>query len=75
MSPKEEPHEGGSTRDGSGDEDSTHLVKRLRDNQPLSDTHEVPDERRDDPRQYGMHAVESPSAAEEKPDTRRGSDD
>ncbi len=55
-----------------GHDDSTNIVKRLRDNQPLSDTHEVRDERRGEHRQYGMRDVDSVSGDDE-PDASRGS--
>ncbi len=42
----------------SGDAGSENLIKRLIDNQPLSDTHTVRDEHMGEHRQYGMYAVE-----------------
>ena len=48
----------GERPDNSGDADSENLIKRLIDNQPLSDTHTVRDEHMGEHRQYGMHAVE-----------------
>jgi hypothetical protein len=39
------------------DADSTNVAKRLKDNQPLSDTDEVRDEKMGERRQYGMHDV------------------
>jgi hypothetical protein len=41
------------------DADSTNLVKRLKDNQPLSDTHVVRDDAMGEHREYGMRGAES----------------
>jgi hypothetical protein len=57
-----------------GHDDSTNIVKRLRDNQPLSDTHELRDERLGEHRQYRMRDVGSVPSENESPAT-RGSDD
>ena len=48
--------------DGSADADSTNLIKRLTDNQPLSDTHRIRDEELGEHRQYGIHPLDPPAA-------------
>ena len=50
--------------DGSADADSTNLIKRLIDNQPLSDTHRIRDEDLGEHRQYGARPVDPPAAGE-----------
>lgn len=41
------------------DADSTDLRKRLKDNQPLSDTDEIRDEKMGERRQYGVRDVDA----------------
>jgi len=73
MTSRTDDDAGRDTPADTGDDDSTNLVKRLRDNQPLSDTHKVRDEHLGEHRQYGMRDVDSVSSDDEPPAT-RGSD-
>ena len=63
--------------DTGDDEEGTNLIKRLTDNQPLSDTHKVHDKHRGEHRQYGMRDADPAPGGNEPPGpppATRGSD-
>jgi len=73
MRPEDNPDGDRDERVDFGDKDSTNLIKRLTDNQPLSDTHKIRDEQLGEHRQYRMHGVDPGADEADQPD-QRGSD-